>query len=431
MMNTIKTFFLLIAFVLFFVPQISYADDLVHSINCGAPSDENHIYAVWELAGKYENRVCLEVEKGKQSLTYWEFYNSELLKDHGPWEDVDAWLNTRCEGGPAARFWKGAPLIEDAVVDIVFPLQERITGSLGGEENCEWRVDLDTEDRLTYIYFNGFQEGLAEWCQKNVTEVTPSSEIPRQCQKFLSKTVSSDGQGNLYPGQRNLCTCSFQIGGTEDQSGKNPADTTAGACTKNTVFNQSTISLDLGKEEGTPVDLGGQMKSLAGPLAGAGCFPIVDSTLLQKVSEQKPTAYTKESCESLSKDNAFFVPIASGHYTVGFFSCSYLTINPEEKKEEVKPEQPNVLEVPYVGGLNKVGDIDPAEFIGKMVYLALSVLGSVALIMFVYGGILYMTAAGNQTREHKAVLTLAWTGIGIVVILSSYLLVQFVFEAFK
>jgi len=411
----IASFILLL--VSFFVPQISYADNLVNSINCGAPTDENHVYTVWELAGKYANRVCLEVEKGKESLTYWEFYSSDLLKDHGPWEQVGAWLDHRCETGPSAGFWEGDPLFPDNLQRMIFPLKERIAGRLGAE-NCEWRVKLDTEDNPTYIYFNGFQDELASWCQKNVTNVTLPSEIPRQCQKFLSKTVSADSQGNLYVGQRNLCTCSFQIVGEN-------------ACYKSAVFNQSTISLDLGKDDGFLVDLGVQMKSLAGPLAGAGCNPMKDDALRQQAASQKPAAYSKESCEALTKDQTFLTPINSGYYVVKFFSCKYSTINPQEKVEEEKPEQASVLEVPFVGGLNKVGDIKPDKFIGKMISLALSVMGSVALIMFIYGGILYMTAGGNQNTEHKALLTLAWTGIGIVVILSSYLLVQFVFEAFK
>jgi hypothetical protein len=50
--------------------------------------------------------------------------------------------------------------------------------------------------------------------------------------------------------------------------------------------------------------------------------------------------------------------------------------------------------------------------------------------MFVYGGLMWMTAAGNSEKTGKALKIITWSSLGIVVIFSAYVLVQFVFSAF-
>ncbi len=58
----------------------------------------------------------------------------------------------------------------------------------------------------------------------------------------------------------------------------------------------------------------------------------------------------------------------------------------------------------------------------------MGVMGTVALAMLVYAGFLFMTAAGNSDRERKALDIMLWSGLGIIVILSSYAVVQFIVQ---
>jgi hypothetical protein len=53
-----------------------------------------------------------------------------------------------------------------------------------------------------------------------------------------------------------------------------------------------------------------------------------------------------------------------------------------------------------------------------------------SLLMFLYGGILWMTAAGDSARTEKARSILVWSSLGLAVIFASYAIVKFVFEAF-
>lgn len=68
--------------------------------------------------------------------------------------------------------------------------------------------------------------------------------------------------------------------------------------------------------------------------------------------------------------------------------------------------------------------------VGSIVRILLNVLGTLALAMFIYGGLLIMTSEGKSDRYLKGMKILLWTSLGTVVILSSYALTNFVFRAF-
>lgn len=67
--------------------------------------------------------------------------------------------------------------------------------------------------------------------------------------------------------------------------------------------------------------------------------------------------------------------------------------------------------------------------IGKVINAALGIVGSLALIMFIYGGITWMTAAGNEQNVTKGKNIIIWATLGLVVIFSSYAIVRFVLQA--
>lgn len=73
-------------------------------------------------------------------------------------------------------------------------------------------------------------------------------------------------------------------------------------------------------------------------------------------------------------------------------------------------------------------DYTPQKFIGNIIKALLGVIGSIALVMFVYGGFLWMTAAGEKAKVTKGADTMLWAVLGLTVIFSSYALVRFVIE---
>ena len=67
--------------------------------------------------------------------------------------------------------------------------------------------------------------------------------------------------------------------------------------------------------------------------------------------------------------------------------------------------------------------------LGKIINSVLGIVGSLALVMFIYGGITWMLSGGNQERVTKGKQILIWATIGIIIIFTAYALVKFVLEA--
>lgn len=82
------------------------------------------------------------------------------------------------------------------------------------------------------------------------------------------------------------------------------------------------------------------------------------------------------------------------------------------------------------GGLqNPLKTDDIPTLIGGFIKGALGVVGSIALVIFIYGGFMYLTAGGSSERVSKGKQTLVWASIGLVVIFTSYALLNFIFGA--
>ena len=72
---------------------------------------------------------------------------------------------------------------------------------------------------------------------------------------------------------------------------------------------------------------------------------------------------------------------------------------------------------------------DFPTLIGRVIRGMLGVVGAVALIMIVIGGITWMTSAGNADRVRRGRDTLVWAVVGLVAIFLSYAVVNFIFNA--
>ena len=83
----------------------------------------------------------------------------------------------------------------------------------------------------------------------------------------------------------------------------------------------------------------------------------------------------------------------------------------------------------YVSLGNPLGNTNtPQQLIGKVISAVMALVGSLALLMFVYGGLLWMTSAGSADKVSKGKNILMWSAIGLIVIFSSYALVKFSLE---
>ncbi|MCB9798644.1 hypothetical protein H6758_02875 [Candidatus Nomurabacteria bacterium] len=388
----------------------AYAAEKPRLIECGVPGETTQ-YTVWWMGGKYEKRVCLDVRKGKTSLTYWELFRSGIFSDHGPWEDVDAFVSYRCDGA----FWRNPGLPEwRKLKDITFPLEEKI--EVDGKK-CEWRVLLDTEDRPTYIYYEGVQ-------------------LPSE-----AEVAAAAG-----------CECKIEyagIGGNPDRGAvffggvaKLPY-VDHNSIPKNQLCGESTtVTIGIGRSGPANELLNLRKIAEAQALGRSNCWPMYLKE--SAVASRTLQIDNEEQCKALEGGlQNFAVPEFSmrlngigevtvrGAYRILIKSCEIVG------KLESAPSdsQPVVSEVPFSvpspSSLNRLGDTNFQGLIGRAIKFVVQMLGSIAFVMFVYGGILFMFSGGNSSKELKAIKTLAYGGIGVLIILSSYILVQFLFSAFS
>ncbi|OGH76835.1 MAG: hypothetical protein A2224_01135 [Candidatus Magasanikbacteria bacterium RIFOXYA2_FULL_40_20] len=74
-----------------------------------------------------------------------------------------------------------------------------------------------------------------------------------------------------------------------------------------------------------------------------------------------------------------------------------------------------------LGGTNVKGSGDKINpLIKKIIDTALGVLGSVTLLVFVAGGLMWLTSGGNEQKVDKGTKTMLYATIGIFVIFSAY-----------
>jgi hypothetical protein len=77
-----------------------------------------------------------------------------------------------------------------------------------------------------------------------------------------------------------------------------------------------------------------------------------------------------------------------------------------------------------------LGNISPQRFVGKVVTQLLGIMGGLALLSFVYGGVVWMTAAGNAEKMKKGRTIVVWSVLGVTAIFGAYAVLNFLFTAF-
>lgn len=76
-----------------------------------------------------------------------------------------------------------------------------------------------------------------------------------------------------------------------------------------------------------------------------------------------------------------------------------------------------------------LGDEEPISvLVGRIIKAFLGIVGIIALVIFLYGGFLWLTSAGNSKKIEEGRDMFVWAILGLVVIFSSYVLVSFIFE---
>lgn len=78
---------------------------------------------------------------------------------------------------------------------------------------------------------------------------------------------------------------------------------------------------------------------------------------------------------------------------------------------------------------NPLGTNDPRVIVGNIIEAVLGLVGSIALLVFILGGLSWVTSAGSEEKVKKGKEMIIWASLGLIVIFTSYTLVGFVLDA--
>jgi len=93
-----------------------------------------------------------------------------------------------------------------------------------------------------------------------------------------------------------------------------------------------------------------------------------------------------------------------------FFSLTNVKANPEAD-QPAPPAANTTLTNPLGEGMDT-----PQKLIGRVINSVLGIVGSLALLMFVFGGLTWMTSSGNAEKIQKGKNIIVWAAIGLVII---------------
>ncbi len=80
--------------------------------------------------------------------------------------------------------------------------------------------------------------------------------------------------------------------------------------------------------------------------------------------------------------------------------------------------------------INPLGETDPRVLMGRLIAGLLSIIGSITLLMFVYAGVLWITAQGEPKKVQRGKDIMVWATLGLLVIAGAYVLVNAIITAF-
>ena len=183
------------------------------------------------------------------------------------------------------------------------------------------------------------------------------------------------------------------------------------------------------------------------------CFPFPEDVLIRLIDKRfsnvETVPYnsglvtndlvTLESCPIGQITTSRLTPLqnlAGFYFLIGASIQEGRLVYPNESLEpEEKIDAEQVFSLPFsakncTNDLNPLGCITIPQLIGKIISLGLGVLGTFALLWFIYAGLLWMFAGGNTDRSSRALKMLLWGALGLIVIFASYAVVTFVFQAF-
>lgn len=124
------------------------------------------------------------------------------------------------------------------------------------------------------------------------------------------------------------------------------------------------------------------------------------------------------------------------HYIKALILCFVLAVTlmvaSSVFAQQPAPKNPRSVELinPIGGTVEKPkGETNLQVVVGRAIRKALGVIGSLTLVVFIYGGFLWLTAAGAEDKVKQGTQTMMWAVIGICIIFGAYAILGLVLKS--
>lgn len=110
---------------------------------------------------------------------------------------------------------------------------------------------------------------------------------------------------------------------------------------------------------------------------------------------------------------------------------SFQTVNAQANLQDAFKESSSSLAI--VAGSEGAGyqqDVALESVIGQIITGLLSLIGIILILYVIYGGILYMSARGNEEQAKKATSIITRAIIGLIIVLTAYAITYFIIKFF-
>lgn len=176
----------------------------------------------------------------------------------------------------------------------------------------------------------------------------------------------------------------------------------------------------------TETDLTNACNAYCNEAAGSTCAFIINTDTI--VSGADATPIVAGVCCVNGSANALATTedlcrVSSGTWIPGVTSCAGAPTPTPTTPDSSSKKSEGIKSISLP---NPLGTTDIRVIIGNIIRAFMGIIGSIALVLFMYGGFLWMAAAGDPARAKKGQQTIIAATIGLAVIFLSYTVVNFV-----
>lgn len=162
----------------------------------------------------------------------------------------------------------------------------------------------------------------------------------------------------------------------------------------------------------------------------AGTNTIKKSCIKITDIEFSPSVCQEELRETNPNDylDYFSLPVPKDGSCETLENEEFNAIKPTENTYSFSPEELQAMARQKLNPM-KFGSLN--DLIARGIDFMLAPIGTIGLVLYLYAGVLWMTAAGNSENIAKAKKVIIWTSFGLFVMISSYLIVKWIFDLFN